>query len=171
MAAGCDGDDESPGNFLDRRADGGDDLGVGPDQTSRLISAGARCRGDDDDIGAGDVGIVVAAFDDRVIASIVETRTMSSAFPVASRRRHRTNDVTEPLSPARAQWCRRLAPPRPARSCGAKSPRPDRPRARPGRNGSRLNPNRMRAARLPCIGRAPQVPSRTDFASLRPAPS
>ena len=55
--------------LLDRLADGRDHLGVGADQIVAAHPGLARdAGGDDHDIGAGDVGIVVGAFDDRIIA-------------------------------------------------------------------------------------------------------
>jgi hypothetical protein len=55
--------------LLDRCTHRGDDLGVGPDQIVAAHPGLARnTGGDDDDIGAGDVGVVVRPRDDRVVA-------------------------------------------------------------------------------------------------------
>src|SRR5439155_24463643 len=69
-----------------------DDFGVDLDQ---IVAAHARLArdagGDDDDIGAGDIGIVVAAFDDGVVA--LDRRALNDVEGLALR--HALDDVAE----------------------------------------------------------------------------
>ena len=78
--------------FLIACTDRGDDLGVGADQ---IVAAHPRLArnagGDDDDIGAGDGGIVVGAFDDRVVA--LDRRALDDVERLALR--HAVDDVEE----------------------------------------------------------------------------